>query len=76
MAVSLTGICMAASYSFVQEFALEDATLQPMLLSKVLEELVPEETTSYQEPYLVAEGGSPPLAYCHTQHNVVGLMRV
>lgn len=50
---------MAASYSFVQEFALETATLQLVLLGKVLEELVTEGTASYQEPYLVAEGVSP-----------------
>lgn len=59
MAIPLTGICMAASYSFVQEFALETATLQLVLLGKVLEELVTEGTASYQEPYLVAEGVSP-----------------
>lgn len=50
---------MAASYSFVQEFALEIATLQLVLLSEVLEELVIDEIAGYEEPYLIAEGVSP-----------------
>lgn len=59
MAIPLIGICMAASYSFVQEFALEIATLQLVLLSEVLEELVIDEIAGYEEPYLIAEGVSP-----------------
>lgn len=50
---------MAVFYSFVQEFALETATLQPVLLSEVLGELVTKETAGCQEPYLIVEGVSP-----------------
>lgn len=90
------------------EFALETAAIQTVLPSKVPEELITGETTSYQEPYLVAERvlrdmgnlgvqgelldlmslkvslnqqesvtlSKSSLAYCHTQHNVVGDRRV
>lgn len=42
----LAGICVAASYGFPQESAVETAALQPLVLSRVLEELVTEDPAS------------------------------